>query len=97
MKLDFLEKRLSLAQRRPLIANLYPLPPGRGGALLEIHGRGVMPGSPTPNSVRPKTVIFHTRFQPGLKDPNPRSAPGGDQITQHTCLYRQKLCYRSRD
>ena len=63
MKLDFLEKRLSLAQRRPLIANLYPLPPGRGGALLEIHGRGVMPGSPTPNSVRPKTVIFHTRFQ----------------------------------
>ena len=62
MKLDFLEKRLSLAQRRPLIANLYPLPPREGG-LLEIQGRGVMPGSPTPNSVRPKTVIFHTRFQ----------------------------------
>ena len=32
MKLDFLEKRLSLAQRRPLIANLYPLPPREGGA-----------------------------------------------------------------
>ena len=62
MKLDFLEKRLSLAQRRPLIANLYPLPPREGG-LLEIQGRGVMPDSPTPNSVRPKTVIFHTRFQ----------------------------------
>ena len=64
MKLDFLEKRLSLAQRRPLIANLYPLPPREGGgALLEIHGRGMMPSSPTPDSVRPKTVIFHTRFQ----------------------------------
>ena len=66
MKLDFLEKRLSLAQRRPLIANLYT-PPERG--FLEIHGQGGdgggggMPGSPTPNSVRPKTVIFHTRFQ----------------------------------
>ena len=37
MKLDFLEKRLSLAQRRPLIANLYT-PPERG--FLEIHGQG---------------------------------------------------------
>ena len=37
MKLDFLEKRLSLAQRRPLIANLYTIPE-RG--FLEIHGQG---------------------------------------------------------
>ena len=66
MKLDFLEKRLSLAQRRPLIANLYTPPPPREGVpgnSWSRGGGGVMPGSPTPNSVRPKTVIFHTRFQ----------------------------------
>ena len=36
-------------------------------------------------------------FRPGLKNPNMCSAPGGDQKMQHTCLHRQKLCYRCRD
>ena len=54
------------------------------GVLLEMLGRGVLPGSQYPDLISDKkNVIFRTRFQIWPLKSIPVFRPGGDHKTQH--------------